>query len=124
MYTTAHARILWRAKPGFGMVVDPGLHAFDWSRERAVEFLLSSGLFTSAQSVNDMIDRIAVMPAQLTAYDTGGSEILGLRELARQRLGQDFDLREFHAQVLGMGYAPLGTVRKLTLQWIERREKP
>jgi len=124
MYSTAHARILWRAKPGFGMVVDPGLHAFDWPRERAVEFLMSSGLFPSAQSVNDMIDRIAVMPAQLTAYDTGGSEILALRELARERLGEKFDLREFHAQILRLGYAPLGTVRKLTLQWIERLEQP
>ncbi|WP_129649455.1 DUF885 domain-containing protein [Peristeroidobacter agariperforans] len=124
MYTTAHARILWRAKPGFGMVVDPGLHAFDWPRERALEFLMSSGLFPSEQSVNDMIDRIAVMPAQLTAYDTGGSEILSLRELARERLGKKFDLRQFHAQLLGMGYAPLGTVRKLTLQWIERSEQP
>lgn len=124
MYSTPHARILWRAKPGFGMVVDPGLHAFDWPRARAVEFLMSSGLFPSEQSVNDMIDRIAVMPAQLTAYDTGGSEILRLRELARERLGDKFDLREFHAHVLGMGYAPLGTLRRLTMQWIERQEQP
>lgn len=123
MYTSAHARILWRAKPGFGMVVDPGLHAFDWSREQAVEFLMSSGLFASEQSANDMIDRIAVMPAQLTAYDTGGSEILSLRELARERLGKKFDLREFHAVVLGMGYAPLGTLREHTLQWIASKEQ-
>lgn len=124
MYSSPHARILWRAKPGFGMVVDPGLHAFDWPRARAVEFLMSSGLFPSEQSANDMIDRIAVMPAQLTAYDTGGSEILHLRELARERLGERFDLRKFHAHVLGMGYAPLSTLRKLTLQWIERQEQP
>lgn len=120
LYTTPYARIAWRAKPGLGMVVDPGLHAFGWTNERAANFLAASGLFPSRQLVEDMLDRIAVMPAQLTAYDTGGSEFLQLRDAARAALGADFDLRAFHSQVLGMGFVPLTILREQTLAWIGR----
>jgi uncharacterized protein (DUF885 family) len=123
LYTTPYARLTWRAKPGFGMVVDPGIHAFGWSRERAAAFLMSSGLFNSRQAAEDMIDRITVMPAQLTAYDTGGSEFVALREQARRKLGAAFDLRKFHQQVLGVGFVPLSVLRDLTTAWIEQESK-
>jgi uncharacterized protein (DUF885 family) len=70
-----------------------------------------------------MLDRIAVMPAQLTAYDTGGSEFLQLRDEARTALGADFDLRSFHNQVLGAGFVPLKTLGELTRAWIERERR-
>jgi uncharacterized protein (DUF885 family) len=118
IYDTPYARIAWRIKPGFGMVVDPGVHWFGWSRARAARFLKSSGLFPSQQSVEDMIDRIAVMPAQLTAYDTGGSEFVHLRDEARRRLGPRFDVRRFHAALLSMGFVPLSTLDRRMSAWI------
>lgn len=119
LYDTPYARIAWRIKPGFGMVVDPGLHRFGWSRAKAAAFLRSSGLFPNDQSIDDMIDRITVMPAQLTAYDTGGTEFLELREEAKRRLGTRFDLRRFHDAVLSSGFVPLSTLRRRVTDWIE-----
>jgi uncharacterized protein (DUF885 family) len=123
LYESPYARIVWRAKPGFGMVVDPGVHMFGWSRAKAAAFLKGSGLFGGDQAVEDMIDRITVMPAQLTAYDSGGLEFLALRDLARASLGQAFDLRQFHRQVLGYGIVPLSTLHKLTTAWIVRQRE-
>jgi uncharacterized protein (DUF885 family) len=101
------------------MVVDPGLHWFGWSRTRAARFLTSSGLFPSRQSVEDMIDRISVMPAQLTAYDSGGNEFVFLRDEARRRLGPRFDVRSFHAALLSTGFVPLSTLHRRVMAWID-----
>lgn len=121
LYDTAYARIAWRIKPGFGMVVDPGLHWFNWSRPQAAQFLKSSRLFPSDQSIEDMIDRISVMPGQLTAYDTGGNEFMALRDEARRRLGPRFDVRKFHDAILSMGFVPLNTLRRQMNVWIDEQ---
>ena len=84
-----YAQITRRAWPARGMVVDPGLHRLGWSRQQAADFLMESGRFTQERA-DDMIDRIAVIPGQLTAYDTGGLEIFALRAEAEERLGDRF----------------------------------
>ena len=71
MYTTATGPILRRAWPARGMMVDPGIHLLGWTREEAVEFMLESGRFPASQG-DAMVDRIAILPGQLTAYDSGG----------------------------------------------------
>ena len=121
LYDTPYARIAWRIKPGFGMVVDPGLHWFGWSRPQAAQFLKSSRLFPSDQSVEDMIDRISVMPGQLTAYDAGGNEFMSLRDEARRRLGARFDIRTFHDAILSMGFVPLNTLHRQMTAWIDEQ---
>ena len=63
-------------------------------------------------------DRIVVWPAQLTAYDTGALEILALREQARRELGERFDIREFHDQVLADGAITLPMLRQVIEHWI------
>jgi uncharacterized protein (DUF885 family) len=105
LYTTVSARVLRRAWPGRGMVVDPGIHLFGWTRERALAFMEESGM--PATVAEALVDRISVWPAQLTAYDTGALEIFALRDEAQKRLGDRFDVRRFDACVLATGPVPL-----------------
>jgi uncharacterized protein (DUF885 family) len=99
------------------MVVDPGIHLFNWSREQAVEFMAVSGRFERDRA-DEMVDRIAILPGQLTAYDTGGLEILALRNEAAAALGENFDIREFHDEVLKNGTIPLTYLRQHIETWI------
>ena len=117
IYQTDFARISRRIWPARGMVVDPGLHAFGWSRERAVEYLVSTGRFDS-KTAEDTVDRIATMPGQLTSYDTGGLEFFALRKEAEEALGSTFDIRKFHQAALEEGGVPLQELREHVRAWI------
>jgi uncharacterized protein (DUF885 family) len=118
LYQSTSGPILRRAWPARGMVVDPGIHLFGWTREQASEYMLKAGRFPNA---DEMVDRIAIMPGQLTAYDSGGLEILALRRQAEEALGDDFDIREFHDRVLENGTIPLGNLRQHIEAWIESK---
>jgi uncharacterized protein (DUF885 family) len=117
IYDTEDAAILRRMWPGRGMVVDPGLHLFHWSHQQAVDYIVASGRFTADQA-NDYVDRIAVMPGQLTAYDSGALEILALRNEAKHDLGERFSLKAFNHAVLEEGVVPLGELRTHIAEWI------
>jgi uncharacterized protein (DUF885 family) len=122
LYATATGPIKRRAWPARGMVVDPGIHLFGWSREEAIEFMLESGRFPASKA-DEMVDRIAILPGQLTAYDSGGLEILALRKSAEDALGEDFDIREFHDRVLENGTIPLLQLRAHIEAWIESQSR-
>lgn len=122
LYQTTTGPILRRAWPARGMVVDPGIHLFGWSREKAEKFMMEAGRFPESQA-DDMVDRIAILPGQLTAYDSGGLEILALRREAEEALGDDFDIREFHDRVLENGTIPLGHLRQHVEAWISASKK-
>jgi uncharacterized protein (DUF885 family) len=117
IYDTDDAAILRRLWPAHGMVVDPGLHALHWTRQRAIDYMVSSGHFTAEQA-NDYVDRIAVMPGQLTSYDTGALLIWSLRHKAEAALGARFDLRAFNRAILEEGVVPLGELRSHVEAWI------
>lgn len=114
---TPQMKISRRAWPARGMVADPGLHIGKWSRERMVAYLTETGRFPP-EVAKGMIDRIASLPGQLTAYDSGGLEIVALREQARKALGKRFDIKEFNAVVLGDGVVPLALLRNNVEAWI------
>ena len=118
LYTTVTGPISRLAWPARGMVVDPGIHLFGWTREEAVAFMGESGRMSSRE-LNDMVDRIAVMPGQLTAYDSGGLEILALRRLAEKRLGDRFDIKTFHDELLKNGSVPLTLLRAHMETWLD-----
>lgn len=118
LYTTTTGPIKRRAWPARGMVVDPGIHLFGWTREEAIEFMMESGRFPESMG-DEMVDRIAILPGQLTAYDSGGLEILALRKLAETAMGDDFDIREFHDRILENGTIPLLQLRAHIEAWIE-----
>ena len=121
IYEQGYGEITRRAWPARGMVMDPGLHLYDWSRERAIAYAVESGNFTP-ETAEDLVDRIAVWPGQLTAYDTGGLEIFALRAKAEDRLGDAFDIREFHDRILENGAVPLGALRQHVDAWIAGKE--
>ena len=99
------------------MVVDPGLHAFHWTRQQAIDYIVASGHFT-AEEANDYVDRIAVMPGQLTSYDAGALEIMALQSDAKAKLGHNFDLRRFNRVILEDGAIPLRELRAHVELWI------
>ena len=118
LYTTTTGPIKRRAWPARGMVVDPGIHLFGWTREEAIEFMMESGRFPESMG-DQMVDRIAILPGQLTAYDSGGLEILALRKMAEDAMGENFDIREFHQRILENGTIPLIQLRAHIAAWIE-----
>ena len=117
IYQTEFAKISRRIWPARGMVADPGLHLFGWTRQQTIDYLASTGRF-GKEGAEDLIDRMAVMPAQLTSYDSGGLEIFALREQAERELGARFDIRQFHSQVIGQGVVPLALLRENVERWI------
>ncbi len=101
------------------LVVDTGLHAFGWSRERALEFMVQH-VPEPREFLADEIDRYVVVPGQALAYLTGKLEILRLREDAQRRLGPAFSLPAFHAAVLDHGSLPMPTLARSVAGWLDQ----
>ncbi|MEE9294235.1 MAG: DUF885 domain-containing protein, partial [Phycisphaerae bacterium] len=106
---------MWRA---CRLVVDPGMHALGWSRRRAVQFMLDNTAL-SELNVNNEIDRYISWPGQATGYKIGELKIRELRMLAEKRLGERFDIREFHHVVLQSGCTPLTILENRIKTWID-----
>ncbi len=81
------------------LVVDTGLHAKGWSREQAIDFMLANSGMTRTEVVAE-VERYIAIPTQALAYKVGALKIQELREKAEEQLGENFDIREFHAEVL------------------------
>ena len=110
---------MWR---DIRLVVDTGVHAKHWSRAQMVEYFHK---YTAMDEPNIQteVDRYIGWPGQALAYKIGQLEILKLREEARQRLGDKFDIRAFHDEVLGHGPLPLDVLESHVETWIsEQRE--
>ena len=101
------------------LVVDTGIHAFGWSRERALEFLVAH-VPMAREVLAAEIDRYVVMPGQALAYLTGKLEILRIREDAQRRLGPAFFLPAFHAAVLDHGSLPMPALGRSIAGWLDR----
>jgi uncharacterized protein (DUF885 family) len=99
------------------LVVDTGLHAFGWSRQRAIDFLIEN-TGESPTIVADQVDRYLSWPGQALAYMVGQLKIIELRERARTALGPRFDLRRFHNAVLDQGALPLSVLDRVIDDWI------
>jgi len=110
---------MWRA---CRLVVDTGMHAKSWSRERAMKYLASNTAL-SLHNVRTEIDRYISWPGQALSYKLGELKIKALREQAERSLGTSFDLREFHDQVLANGSMPLSMLEKVIEQYIENELK-
>ena len=108
---------MWRA---IRLVVDTGMHYLGWSRQQAIDFFKAN----AGKSEHDIvveIDRYIVWPGQALAYKIGELKIKELRAYAEQQLGEDFDIRAFHDEVLGKGAVPLSILDANVRAWVEEQ---
>jgi len=108
---------MWRA---VRLVVDTGLHAKGWSREKAIAYFKDNSAKTELDIVNE-IDRYIGDPAQALAYKIGQIQISELRARAQHALGSSFDLRDYNDAVLAVGSVPLTALEAHIGRWIEER---
>jgi len=102
------------------LVVDTGLHDKRWNREKAISYLMANSPMDRAKAAK-AVERYLVLPSQATAYKIGMLKILELRQRAKQALGQQFDIREFHDVVLSNGALPLNILEEMVGRWIAQR---
>ncbi|HWW11940.1 MAG TPA: DUF885 domain-containing protein, partial [Brevundimonas sp.] len=105
---------LWRA---VRLVTDTGLHAKRWSREQAMDYFRQNSLL-SERDIQKEVERYITSPGQATSYKIGELKIMELRARARAALGDRFDIRDFHAVVLGSGSVPLDVLEVQVDAWI------
>ena len=104
------------------LVVDTGIHYKRWTREQAIEYMMSkTGMVEGG--VTSEIERYFVQPGQACAYKMGQLEILGLREKARAALGENYDIREYHNLVLLTGSVPLSILEQVVDRYIAERSE-
>lgn len=124
IYTTPYEHFgkltyeMWRA---CRLVVDTGMHVFGWSRQRAVDFMVENTAL-SIHEVNTEIDRYISWPGQALSYKIGELKIRELRSMAELELGNQFDIREFHEQILEKGTLTLPLLESRILNFIERKK--
>jgi len=103
------------------LVVDTGIHTKGWTREQAIDYFLTH----SGESKTDAtaeVERYIAIPSQALAYKLGALTIQHLRDKAKAELGTKFDIREFHAQVLGSGALPLEILEQKIDRWIAAKK--
>ena len=105
---------LWRA---CRLVVDTGLHHQQWTRQQAVDYLMENTPNPEGDAIN-AIDRYIVFAGQATAYKVGMLEILRLRGIAEEELGEGYDIREFHDVILREGALPLAILEEQVRAYI------
>lgn len=105
---------MWRA---VRLVVDTGMHYKGWTRQQAIDFFLDNAAKSEHDIVNE-IDRYIDWPGQALAYKIGQLKILTLRERAEVELGEDFDIRAFHDELLGAGALPLDLLELRMDKWM------
>ncbi|SFB81811.1 DUF885 domain-containing protein [Pseudoalteromonas denitrificans] len=105
---------LWRA---CRLVVDTGIHAMKWTRQEGIDYYVNNTPNATSDGIK-MVERHIVMPSQATAYKIGMLKILELRKMAKEKLGNKFDIREFHDVVLKNGPLPLNVLENFVDQYI------
>jgi uncharacterized protein (DUF885 family) len=103
------------------LVVDTGIHAFGWTRERAIRYLVVESGITEPNAIAE-VDRYYVNPGQALSYKIGELRIKALRAKARAELGERFDLRRFHNALIDDGPLPLSVLEERIDEWIARNK--
>lgn len=101
------------------LVVDTGIHAKGWSRERAIDYMMSNSDM-GRTDVTAEVERYIAVPSQALAYKVGALTIQRLRKKAEAAMGSKFDIRAFHDQVLGTGALPLAVLEDKINRWIAK----
>ncbi len=104
------------------LVVDVGLHTKGWTREQAIKYDLNNEADTE-ENITAEIERYMAIPAQALSYKVGEQRILGLKMKAMQALGNKFDIKAFHNEVLKDGCVPLAILEKKVFNFVEKQSK-
>ncbi|HEY8633117.1 MAG TPA: DUF885 domain-containing protein, partial [Candidatus Limnocylindrales bacterium] len=105
------------------LVVDTGMHALGWSRQKAIDYMTENSPMRVSQIVPE-INRYAVTPGQALAYMIGRLEIQRMRREAESTLGNAFDIKGFHDTVLGSGLMPLPVLDRVVRDWVDGQRVP
>ena len=105
---------MWRA---VRLVVDTGMHYKGWTRQQAIDFFMDNAAKTEQDIVNE-IDRYISWPGQALGYKIGQLKMLELRRKSEMALGDDFDIRAFHDELLGGGALPLEVLETRMNRWL------
>ncbi len=110
---------MWRS---IRLVVDTGMHTKGWTRQQAIDYFMAN-MPKSKLETEVEVDRYITWPGQALAYKVGQLKFRSLREKARADLGEKFDLREFHDEVLRHGSLPMDVLEKVVGEWIDAKKK-
>mgnify|MGYP000052815206 CR=1 FL=1 len=106
---------MWRA---CRLVVDTGLHSQGWTRRQAMDFFFENTSLSEG-NIRAEVERYIAIPSQALAYKIGELKIKELRAWATDELGDDFDIRAFHDEVLGKGAVPLSVLDANIRAWVK-----
>ena len=109
---------LWRA---IRLVVDTGLHSKGWTREQVIAYMLENSATAETPAISET-ERYMAIPGQALAYKIGELKIQALRDRAEAELGENFDIRAFHAEVLKDGSVPLEILERKIERWIAAQQ--
>jgi uncharacterized protein (DUF885 family) len=115
-------RLTYEAWRACRLVVDTGMHAFGWSRQQGIDFMMDN----TAESITEVtkeIDRYITWPAQALSYKIGELKIRELRARAESELGTEFDIRRFHDVVIGNGSLPIAVLEDIIVEWIAAEKR-
>ena len=122
LYTTPYEQFgkltyeMWRA---CRLVVDTGIHALGWSKEMVLDYM-SSNTALSLHEINTETDRYISWPGQALSYKIGELKIRELRSLAEDKLGSNFNIRDFHEIILSEGTVTLAILESRVLNYIQK----
>ncbi len=105
------------------LVVDTGMNALDWSREKAMAYMSENAMESDTQIASETLRYSCDMPGQALAYKMGAMKILELRERARAALGPKFDVRRFHDWILASGSLPMTTLDRHVQVFIDQEQR-
>lgn len=110
---------IWRA---IRLVADTGLHDLGWTRQQAIDYFMANAS-KNEHDITVEVDRYIVWPGQALAYKIGELKIKELRAYATRELGEKFDVRQFHDQVLGNGALPLDILEQRIKDWVAQQKR-
>ncbi|MFM8643220.1 MAG: DUF885 domain-containing protein, partial [Phycisphaerales bacterium] len=113
-------RLLYEMWRSTRLVVDTGMHALGWSRERAIAYMQSNTALSELNIVRE-VDRYIDWPGQACGYKIGELRIRAMRAKAERELGAGFDVRAFHDELLGAGALPLDVLESRMDAWTRAR---